>query len=291
MESRGKDLLQWTTRDRTVSMIRYRPTGAPDRPGPQPPTITMAKVAKAVEETHKRKVPAGDSLYAGLMAPDPENDKIAAQRAKELDLFGDPPAKEDPCSIIFLDIDGVLLPLDKGGLPTITLDGEVLPIRSKKPFVPEALTALKYIVHKTGARLVLSSEWRRSKELREEVEMALRAVGTSQLHDFTDVFEAREEVVVGTPSAPDGHGTMILRWAERRAREISSWLREHPEVKRWVALDDLDLRFADDVKVKLPETYRMAAGLVLTDAEVGLTMSNARIATSQLLKGMSSAKS
>ena len=50
-------------------------------------------------------------------------------------------------------------------------------------------------------------------------------------------------------------------WAERRAREIGSWLKQHKEVKvyikkferclfeAWVAIDDIDFSWADSVKV------------------------------------------
>merc|ERR1712194_326858 len=69
----------------------------------------------------------------------------------------------------------------------------------------------------------------------------------------------------------------------RRAREITLWLREHREVRRWVALDDLDLGKADEVK--LPDTLWMAKGLVLTDREVGLTLSDARKAAELLTDG------
>ncbi len=62
-------------------------------------------------------------------------------------------------------------------------------------------------------------------------------------------------------------------WAERRAREIGSWLKQHKEVKAhwgavvladtqavwnahlapskaWVAIDDIDFSWADSVKVQ-----------------------------------------
>eukprot|EP00913_Durusdinium_trenchii_P017183 g16158.t1 len=104
---------------------------------------------------------SGDSLYAGMPAPDPEKEKVNT-RAK--DIFADPPAKEDLCRIrqlqpiphsdlslvIFLDIDGVLRKLES--IPTITVNGGTLPLDlGNRALLPEALRALKYLVHITGA--------------------------------------------------------------------------------------------------------------------------------------------
>mmetsp|Transcript_55581 Transcript_55581/g.157697 ORF Transcript_55581/g.157697 Transcript_55581/m.157697 type:complete len:381 (+) Transcript_55581:1-1143(+) len=223
---------------------------------------------------------ATESLYAGMPAPDPEKDKSGGQRAKELDIFSEPAVPESQRLVIFLDIDGVLRKLEGH---TIAINGEVLPLNMHgRAFAPEAVRALKFIVHRTGAGIVLSSEWRRNNTLREEVATALRAVGLPPMRGSTAVFEAREEVIVGKPTAPDREATTLLRWEERRAREITEWLLEHPGVERWVALDDIDLSRADEVR--LPDTRRMTRNLVRTTADEGLSMSNAREAVERLLK-------
>eukprot|EP00913_Durusdinium_trenchii_P020061 g18853.t1 len=77
--------------------------------------------------------------------------------------------------------------------------------------------------------------------------------------------------------------TLRLRWAERRAREITAWLQEHREVRHWLALDDLDLNIADDASIRSAETLRMGSCLTLVDPEVGLTMSHARQSSEWLL--------
>merc|ERR1711924_129260 len=106
------------------------------------------------------------SLYAGMPMPDPKNDKEANSRAKEMDIFATPPSPEDPSLVIFLDIDGVLRRIE-GNVPVMSIDGEIMPLDIRhRTFAPETLKALKYIVHRTGARIVLSSEWRRSTTLR-----------------------------------------------------------------------------------------------------------------------------
>merc|ERR1712129_398465 len=128
---------------------------------------------------------------------------------------------------------------------------------------PEAVRALKYIVHRTGAIIVLSSEWRRNALLREEVATSIRSVGMSPMNGSTIVLEPREDVRVGTAANPDKEATLRLGWIERRSREISAWLKDHPEVERWIALDDIDLARADDIR--LPDTCWMAPGLVKTN--------------------------
>merc|ERR1712087_943126 len=92
----------------------------------------------------------------------------ALSQARKVDLFSAPAAAEDSRLAIFLDIDGVLRKLD--GREAISLDGEVYPMHLvNRAFLPEAVRALKFIVHHTGAGVILSSEWRRSPTLREEV--------------------------------------------------------------------------------------------------------------------------
>lgn len=251
---------------RCLELLIRAPRAAPEG-GAEDSPEQAAKKAKDAE------------LYSWLPAADPEKDRDGGERAKGADLFAGDPAPPDPTMAIFLDIDGVLRRIED-----INVDGEVLPLNARsRAFAPDAMKALRLIVHRTGASVVLSSEWRRNHMLKEEVATAFRAVGLPPLRGVTPVVEAREEVLVGSPAIPDMPATMTLRWADRRAREITLWLREHLEVKRWVTLDDLDLGKADEVK--LPDTLWMAKGLVLTDREVGLTLSDARKAFELLTDG------
>lgn len=264
-----------TQREHTIA--RTQPKDLPKQPH-RPTSIESAVPAS------KPSPSVGDSLYAGMPAPDPVKDKTAGARAKELDIFAGPPAAEDARLVVFLDIDGVLRIMD--GCPTISVDGELLPLDLRsRAFVPEAMRALRFLIHRTGAGIVISSEWRRDATLREEVATALRALGLP-VRGMTQVFTPRDDIVLGTLVAPDKEGTLILRWAERRAREITAWLLENPEVEQWVALDDLDLSRADDTtrQVRLADTLRMAPNLVLCDPEVGFTMSHARTAIEMLLR-------
>jgi hypothetical protein len=41
-------------------------------------------------------------------------------------------------------------------------------------------------------------------------------------------------------------------WAELRTMEINDWLKTHPEVSRWVAVDDMPLMCKNFVQTPLP---------------------------------------
>lgn len=231
---------------------------------------------KPLEESKKRPERDSGDLYAGMPAPDPEK-KVTPSK----DIFADPPAKEDLSLAIFLDIDGVLRKLES--VPMITVNGGTLPLDlGNRALLPEALRALKYLIHLTGASLVVSSEWRRSSSLLEEAQTALRALGM-RVRGVTPVLRPREDLFVGTKLDPDKQATLRLRWAERRAREITAWLQEHREVRHWIALDDLDLTIADEAAIRSADTLKMGPFLVLVDPEVGLTMSHARQSSEWLL--------
>merc|ERR1712046_309106 len=123
----------------------------------------------------KRAKTAGDdllaSLYGGLPDADPENDKQFNERAKEKETWRGyrfPPLPEkDPSRVIFLDIDGVLRPLTAGGFRAMMVDGEWALRAETADFIAAAMLALRHIVEKTGAIIVLSSEWRRDEPMRE----------------------------------------------------------------------------------------------------------------------------
>lgn len=77
------------------------------------------------------------------------------------------------------------------------------------------LSNLKYICEKTGAVCVLSSDWRIVPSDRKRVEQALSGLGIS-LYGATEYTTAIEP-----------------RW-----KEIKEWLERHPEVNKYVIIDD-----------------------------------------------------
>ena len=106
-------------------------------------------------------------------------------------------------SVIFLDVDGVLNSMSTPGWM-----GEDWDIPLARP-----LYNLKRIVDETGAKIIISSSWREHPNAMRKLELALK------------VFEL--PISGQTP------------WMNLdRPGEIAAWLAEHPEVKRYVILDD-----------------------------------------------------
>jgi hypothetical protein len=103
--------------------------------------------------------------------------------------------------VIFLDIDGVL-------------NCPKTPNPRKFPYVIDdgLLARFRQLIERTGASVVLSSTWR---------------------YDPAGIFSAKHYGVPFidiTPDMPD----------EPRCKEILTWIRNHPEVTRYVVIDDED---------------------------------------------------
>ncbi|CAE8613024.1 unnamed protein product [Polarella glacialis] len=271
-----------------VRTFQKRPLLQQQQTGSSPSQLLAAAINKrpapgSESMSSKKRPPSDGSLYSFLPAADPEKDKTGGSRAKENDIFADPAVPQDPKLVIFLDIDGVLR---KDSCPTISVDGEMLRVDlGQRTLDAEALRSLRYIVHRTGAGIVLSSEWRRNSSLMEEVATTLRALGLPVMRGSTAILQPRQDLFAGSALIPDKEGTMRLRWAERRAREITQWLRENLEVRSYAMLDDLDLSMADEQSVRNPETFRMTRRFVKVDPDVALTLTDARRAIELLLNG------
>ena len=120
--------------------------------------------------------------------------------------------------VILLDIDGVL-------------NEDTTPTRTKNRFVfidKDKLLRLRRIVDTTGAKIVLSSTWRYDRNVPGlngdflELQEAFHKVGL-EFYDYTPV---------------DALGV-------RRGMEIQAWLGLHPEVTKFVILDDEFFDFAE----------------------------------------------
>jgi hypothetical protein len=97
----------------------------------------------------------------------------------------------------------------------------------------ESVSELKRILEATDARIVISSDWRAYSTL-------------ERLVDFFRIYDLAEYVVDFTPVKIDyslmqkqnaGYQNMF----HFRSIEISEYLKKHPEIKSWVAIDDLHL--------------------------------------------------
>lgn len=140
-------------------------------------------------------------------------------------------------SIIFLDVDGVL---NCDSAKALAPSGALGVMDSK-------VKLLKTIVNLTGAKVVLSSDWRLCEPGNRDykyLENKLWYKGGIKIYGKT----------------PD------IDW-RRRGQEILAWLWQHPAVTSWVVLDDI--MFEDFSRLEF------AGHLVITDYRVGLTDSDA----------------
>lgn len=216
---------------------------------------------------------SGGELYDFLPPPDPMKDAAAKAAAVKNHLTRPKLPAENRSRVIFLDVDGVLLPT--GSVETIIVDGVALPVRDtvrESDFAVSALGSLRSIVQQTGAFIVLSSEWRRTEALRSSIGAVLRSQDIPLFRDVTPIFHARPELQEINP---------IIAWCERRAREIGRWLKDHPGVVSWVALDDLDFAWADNVRAAGSPWMKIRS--VHTNDRICLTEENAAEAVQILI--------
>lgn len=243
-------------------------------------SVEAAKKAQAERDKAKAAKESG-SLYADMPQPDSaENAALNEARAKEAkvrekvqNFAGLPP--EDRSKVVFLDIDGVLRPARAGGFDILSVEGEGTGKVDTSDFFPSAVKALRHIVERTGAIIVLSSEWRRSEGL------------CSALTEILEKNRMRSWAGMTTTALEQEPGSDPVRcFAERRAREVTHWLGEHEGdisgTHSWVVLDDINLAIADEAKK--PSTKTLGPRLVQTWPLCGLTMGNAKTAV-RILNG------
>mmetsp|Transcript_23678 Transcript_23678/g.55228 ORF Transcript_23678/g.55228 Transcript_23678/m.55228 type:complete len:633 (-) Transcript_23678:82-1980(-) len=238
---------------------------------------------KAGVETAKRQQAArqaaqSGSLYGDMPDAGREEDpaeKKAREAQQNQGKTNSLLPSEDKSKVVFLDIDGVLRPARAGGF-------DILPMETASPdtsdFFPSAITALRHIIERTGAVIVLSSEWRRNDALLEAIDQVLER---NKMRGCVSITPATEKEPKEAGSADP-----VRTFAERRAREISAWMREHEhEVKGWCVLDDVNLALADEDKKPSPaKSFMMGSKLVQTWPLCGLTMGNAKTAV-RILNG------
>jgi hypothetical protein len=147
--------------------------------------------------------------------------------------------------VIFLDNDGVICLSSNWGSrlkkqkklgynPTFN-DNSELPVEYRfDNFDVKAVKILNEILEKTGAEIVVSSDWRYHATLEELGEyytskgIIKKPIGVTDM--FKDIF-------------PKEWGYLRFRadMELERSMEIGHWLENHPEVTHWVAVDDLDM--------------------------------------------------
>lgn len=117
--------------------------------------------------------------------------------------------------VIFLDIDGVLNNFDS-------------PEENREIIDMNMVLRLKRIVDASGAKIVLTSSWRRFfhswQELRgERISGHYKKLMTAFEKCALSVYGVTDELSYGPDSRPE---------------EISEWLKNHPDIKSFVILDD-----------------------------------------------------
>jgi len=144
--------------------------------------------------------------------------------------------------VIFLDHDGVICLVDEWGSrnkkrQTWTAETgitryEETPFKFRVDnFNQKAIRVLNSILEETGAEIVVSSDWRCHGTLTEMGEYYLEQGIAKRPIDFTPTALSRN----------------LRFWdprtdlEETRSYEILEWLKAHPEVTNWVAVDDLDM--------------------------------------------------
>lgn len=151
--------------------------------------------------------------------------------------------------VLFLDIDGVLNShqwvMNGGGYGYAMRDRP--PSKETLKWDPAAVRNLRNVIEATGAQIVVSSSW--------------RGFGRNARQAWQEMFACYD-----WPDAPVIDETPDLNRLENgiyvfriRGDEVAAWLACHPEVQRYVCLDD-------------DSDFRPEQPLVKTDIRFGLTM-------------------
>jgi hypothetical protein len=171
-------------------------------------------------------------------------------------------SSQEPLKVIFLDIDGVLLPFP-----------QTTPNPSGRLFPDETLEALSRLLKHTQAKLVLSSTWRVRDDFCYDILECLEKYADEQgqpnhiLHGYSEQFWSKTDVNLHS----------------ERQWEIHAWLQtytcqsDHHNFNQkivWLALDDEELIIED----KNQEHRKVFEGhVVKTTSSVGLTMEDVNL--------------
>ncbi len=145
--------------------------------------------------------------------------------------------------VIFLDIDGVLTSANYDRQKT---ENDTYIDKSR-------LALIKGLVDKTGAKIVLSSSWRKS------FEPDCDSSGIKLIETFA---EAGLEIYGKTPEI----GYI------KRPDEVRAWLAEHPDVDAFVMFDDDNFDLGDLREHFIKTNYRIGRGLGEEHIEAALAL-------------------
>ena len=132
--------------------------------------------------------------------------------------------------VIFLDIDGVLNSGDYlNALHIMRYKHEKKGYQNRdeygQVFDPRCVAYLDHIISSTGAKLVISSTWRRA--------------GLSLMQEMWQMRDLPGEVIDITPTTCDPElAEKYYDPGADRGYEIQEWIEKHPELEGYVILDD-----------------------------------------------------
>jgi hypothetical protein len=154
--------------------------------------------------------------------------------------------------VIFLDHDGVIcLETEWGtrhkkqrewGGRKMSMRINEIPIEYRfDNFNKKAVKVLNEILEKTNAEIVVSSDWRFHATLEELGELYTQQGIIKKPIGVTEEIDSDWEDIGIIPKNFQWISTFDLE--QNRHFEIKKWLFDHPNVKNWVAIDDLDMGF------------------------------------------------
>ncbi len=161
--------------------------------------------------------------------------------------------------VVFLDVDGVLNTIPQSGINQHAMSS-ALRIDEDK------VKLLSGIIRETKARIVLHSGWRlwldeALRPTRPEAEALVRILRTYHL----DLWDK-------TPDFSTADIRENKRFSQVKAREIHAWLAIHPEVTRYLLLEDRDLNDPGLAGFQIkPDS---AVGLTRREAETAIRILN-----------------
>ena len=155
--------------------------------------------------------------------------------------------------VIFLDNDGVIcLSNNWGGRHKkqkewggrkLSMTSHEIPVEYRfDNFDEKAIKVLNSILEETGAEIVVSSDWRFHANLEELGDyyesqgIIKRPVDVTEKFHYTNWLE--EGFIKDHEEFPWSRTEDL---EQQRHFEIKRWLRDHPEVTHWVAIDDLNM--------------------------------------------------
>jgi len=130
--------------------------------------------------------------------------------------------------VIFLDIDGVLATNKEYSTNRIKFrkkHPEAERLKIPYPYNKDCVEIFNEIITLVDPYIVLSSDWREHFNLYE----------MDEIFKFNGIIKSPQDFT-------DTDGVSFGNMVRNRAYQIGKYINQHPEITRWVAIDDMDMR-------------------------------------------------